>query len=1018
MSTPLRVLIAEDSENDALLLVRELQRGGYEPVFERVMTAEAMASALEEKTWDVIIADYVMPGFDALAALKLVQKRDLDLPIIIVSGAVGEDRAVAAMKAGAHDFVIKDNLARLVPALEREIREARVRRERRLAEEALRESEERYRTFIEAATDIIATIDLDSGVISSVNRFVEETLGYKREQIVNKVSYLDLIHPDDRGEAQRRLEDRIYRDIRHPNSPYRLRKADGLYLDVEINGGLLLDNKGKPATYLAIIRDMTERKRADQALSESEERYRTLVDSSLTGIYVVQDGKIRFANKRFYEMSSYTGEEVKTQPGLDRVHPEDRERVAGAVARLISGEDTAAHYEFRVLSKTGDVRWLESFGVPIEYEGKPAILANMMDITERKTAEQKTIQVKEEWEQTFDTVPDLIAILDNKYGIVRVNRAMADKLGVAPDDAVGVTCYKAVHGTDKPPPFCPHAQLLRDGQEHTTEVYEENMGGDFLVTVTPLHDGEDRLIGSVHVARDITERKRAEEALRESEEKYRNVVENVNVGILVAQDEKLVFANTAISNFLGYAKEELLASQNPFEYIHPDDRPMVLERHLKRIAGEEVAGSYSFRVITKAGLTRWVDVTGVRVNWNNKPATLNFFMDSSERMRAEQDQRTLEARLQDIQKMEAIGKLAGGIAHEFNNALVGITGNIELLQMSMGHVENIDKYAHPMKESARRMVTLTNQLLAYARGGKYLPEPTSLNKLVEETVPLIRHSIGSDISIETDLAKNVFDVEADLTQMQMVLTAVLNNAVEAIDGTGRIRIIVRNENVEEEFAAAHPGIQPGPHVCLTVEDNGRGMDQETLIRIFEPFFTTKFHGRGLGMAAVYGIVRNHNGTVLADSELGKGTAIRIYLPAAKPEMAEMKELQAKAATTATILVIEDEDVVAEICQSMLERLGHRSIIARTGKEAIEIVARFDGTIDLALLDIKLSDMDGGAIYPVIKKERPKTKVIVCSGYSLDDTAQAILDAGADGFLQKPFSLGVLSAKLNEVLTGE
>jgi two-component system cell cycle sensor histidine kinase/response regulator CckA len=228
--------------------------------------------------------------------------------------------------------------------------------------------------------------------------------------------------------------------------------------------------------------------------------------------------------------------------------------------------------------------------------------------------------------------------------------------------------------------------------------------------------------------------------------------------------------------------------------------------------------------------------------------------------------------------MEAIATLAGGIAHEFNNALCVVIPNIDLLKAKLPENEEIIKHTQPIHTSAQRMAHLTSQLLAYARGGKYKPEQISLNTFVQETLPFVKHVIQAGIIVDTTLPEEPCYVEADLTQLQMVLLAGMVNAAEAIEDAGFIRLTVRHEEIDEEFAEGHPDVKPGSYVCLTIEDNGNGMSEETRRRVFEPFFTTKFQGRGLGMAAVYGIVKNHEGLVTVDSELGKGTTVRIYLP--------------------------------------------------------------------------------------------------------------------------------------------
>jgi CheY-like chemotaxis protein len=274
--------------------------------------------------------------------------------------------------------------------------------------------------------------------------------------------------------------------------------------------------------------------------------------------------------------------------------------------------------------------------------------------------------------------------------------------------------------------------------------------------------------------------------------------------------------------------------------------------------------------------------------------------------------------------------------------------------------------------------------------------------------------------VETDLPPEVSAVKADPTQMEMVLSALIANADEAMEGPGRIRIATANVELDQKLITHH-GLTPGPYVCVSVEDTGKGMDEETRERIFDPFFTTHFLGRGLGMAAVYGIIRNHGGAIEVESELGKGTVVRVYLPAIGPGRKEegakgkkKREVEPES-LKGTILVIEDDEMVMDLARAMLERLGYRVLAAGTGKEAVDSVKAFEGEIDLALLDIKLPDMSGSQVYPLIMEERPGLKVVVASGYSIDGPAQEILRSGAQGFIQKPFSIEALASKIREAM---
>lgn len=389
------------------------------------------------------------------------------------------------------------------------------------------------------------------------------------------------------------------------------------------------------------------------------------------------------------------------------------------------------------------------------------------------------------------------------------------------------------------------------------------------------------------------------------------------------------------------------------------------------------------------------------------------------RKETDESKRKLEIELQHARKIEALSTLSGGIAHEFNNALMVVAGNIELLQMTDPENEAVTKFAKATNESIYRMSNLTQQLLAYAREGDVRPKEVELSELVKSVLPELKRNIGPNIQIETELMGHLPSINADSNQLRMILSAIFSNAAEAIDSDGRIRVVTSYEEIHEEFTGDRPGLIPGAYVCLAIEDDGKGMDTETRNKIFDPFFTTKFQGRGLGMSAVYGIIKNHRGFIYVTSEVGKGTVVRIFLPpvSVKQKRSHVAKMQLPS-EECTILVIDDEEKVLHTIQSLIEKLGHKVLGANSAEEAIELTKTYEGNIDLALLDIKLPDMGGGTLYPIIKQLRPKMKVIICSGYSLDSGVKEILQSGAQGFLQKPFSFQTITEKLKEVLENQ
>jgi two-component system cell cycle sensor histidine kinase/response regulator CckA len=518
---------------------------------------------------------------------------------------------------------------------------------------------------------------------------------------------------------------------------------------------------------------------------------------------------------------------------------------------------------------------------------------------------------------------------------------------------------------------------------------------------------------AIGIVRSISRRKQMEEALRKSEERFRILVEESPFGVsLIGKDGHYRYLNPKFTELFGYTLKDIPTGREWFRKAYPDKeyRDRVIATWIQNLKDSETGESRPQRFVVTCK-----DGTEKAVNF--RPVTMTESGDQFVIYEDISDRERLQAQIFEAQKMEAIGTLAAGTAHLFNNSLTSITGYSSLIEMEFSDNQRIKELIEPMKQSAHKMALLTSQLLAYGKGGKYRPELLSMVDLIENTLPLIRYSFKPDIRVETDLPMDTLRVEADRSQMQMVLSAIVSNANDAIEEEGRIRFVLRNEEIPE----GHPKLKPGTYVCLIVEDTGRGMDEETKKKIFDPFFTTHFIGRGLGMAAAYGIVQNHNGGISIDSKPGKGTAVKIYIPAVDETKKDRRLITQPSAEMrveeGTILVIDDEKDIINLTRKTLEMVGYRVLVAGTGKEATKIVKGHKGRIDLVLLDIKLPDILGNRLYRFLMEARPGLKVIVFSGYSIKGLAQEILDAGADGFIQKPFAISTLARKVKEVLEG-
>jgi two-component system cell cycle sensor histidine kinase/response regulator CckA len=516
-----------------------------------------------------------------------------------------------------------------------------------------------------------------------------------------------------------------------------------------------------------------------------------------------------------------------------------------------------------------------------------------------------------------------------------------------------------------------------------------------------------QIAGAIANAELFARIRRAEEALRASEEKYRTLVENATEIILIVQDEKIKFANPLGIVQSGYAAEELF--QIPIaELIHPDDREAVLERYRQKIQGEQIPGIQTYRLLNKTGEVSWVQVNSVPIAWEDRPATLNFVRDITQ-------EKKLEAQFQTAQKMEAIGTLAGGIAHDFNNLLMAIQAHVSLLLFSLDsnhpHQESLKK----IEEQVKRGANLATQLLAFARRGKYEVKPSDLNRILQRTSSMFERT-KKEIKIFRQYQEKAWIVEVDRDQMEQVLLNLFVNAWQAMPEGGNLFLETRNTAIGPDHLQPF-AVQPGKYVRLTVRDTGVGMDKKTAERVFEPFFTTKEMGRGtgLGLASVYGIVKSHGGFITVYSEVGHGTAFHIYLPASDKEMeAEKKYSGAIPKGNETVLLVDDEQTIVDVMEKALLLTGYKVLVARGGEEAIEVFKKNRDRIDLVILDMIMPGMGGGKAFDSLRAIHPGVKVILSSGYSIDGEASQILARGCNGFIQKPFGIKELSQKIREI----
>ena len=769
-----------------------------------------------------------------------------------------------------------------------------------------------------------------------------------------------------------------------------------------------------------------ERDELREKLEKTKMRFRKLYEGSRDGYaFVDMSGCIVESNSAFQEMLGYTGEQLKHKTyeniTLKKWHKIEKRILEEQV--FTRGYSDIYEKEYR--RKDGK-------RIPVEIRTYLALEGNnpigmwafVRDISERKKVERSLAESEERYRNLIELAPDCIFVSDLKGKILAVNTAIQSLTGFVKEEIEGkhFTKLPTVHFSDIPS-FVKIFKAIIEGKpvknvsfkfkrkDGTSRWGEADIG---LIKV------ESKTVGVQAVIKDITERKEIEEALQESKEKYRCVVENAKEAIVVAQDGILKFVNPRTLEITGYSESELL-SLSFIEFIHPDDRSMVLENYKKRLQGEKVPEVYSFRMVTKEGKTRWLQISAVLISWDNRPASLNFLTDITEIKSAEEELKDKERQLLQVQKMEAIGRLAGGVAHDFNNLLTAIIGYTDILLLHPKLEQELKKYVEQIKNSSDRASSLIQQLLAFSRRQMMQAKTFDLNKLVANIDKMLRRLIGEDIELFTVFEKDLGLIKADPGQIEQVIMNLAVNARDAMPTGGKLIIETKNIKLDQAYFENRVNGQPELYIMLCVTDTGIGMDEETKRHIFEPFFTTKEVGRGtgLGLSTVYGIVKQSGGYIWVYSEPDKGTTFKCYFPRVDDAILEQESKQEKSLMQGgreTILLVEDEFIVRNLISNILKHYGYTVIESENGEKALEVRAQCsEQPVDMLITDVVMPGISGRVLADRLQSVYPEMKVLYISGYTDDAIVRhGVLDHGIP-FLQKPFAPKDLAKKVREIL---
>ncbi len=886
--------------------------------------------------------------------------------------------------------------------------------ERKKIEDQLLENEEKYRRITENMSDAVAEVDA-RGIVRYASPSHRRIVGVAPRDIIG-ISIFDGIHPEDRD----RIKDEFQEGVRSNTDrevEYRYRHTDGHYVWLRSSSHAIYDLSGKLSGIIISSSDITKRRQAEETLRESEEVFTGLVNT-LPDVIVRTDleGKILFINEYAFQINGYRRDEIEGQNILQYLDPEDQSIAVENFALMMEGRSVP--HEYHLITKDGRKIPFEMNGNILRNEaGMPfGAVVVCRNISERKQTEDVIRKSEERFRRITENMSDLVCEVDAQSIFKYASPSHLRILGYAPQELLGRPVYENVHPEDMERILNEGGQGVRGGEEREMEYRYRHKDGRYIWLRSIGHsirNAAGEHTGAVINSSNITERRQAEESLRTSEERYRTIFESTaTANIIVAEDATILKANNNFARLVGYTKEELEGKLSWTIFVVKEDLDMVKSNQKKRsIDPESAPASYELRAVNRKGEIRELFMS-VAVIPETKESVVSL-IDLTERNQ-------LEKRFIQSQKMESVGRLAGGVAHDFNNMLSVIIGNTE---MAMKQVKPSDAVHKPLQEilnAGTRSADLTRQLLAFARKQTVSPRVLNLNDTVASILKMLQRLIGEDIHLTWSPGIKLWRVRIDPSQVDQLLANLAVNARDAIEKTGRITIESFNETCDATFCKDRPECVPGDYVVLTVTDSGCGMSKETLASIFEPFFTTKKEGQGtgLGLATVYGIVKQNGGFISVQSEPGQGAAFSIYLPRYVDEDREDIDLEEEACVpggTETILVVEDSMTVLQMCKTMLEILGYQVLVANGKDQAFKLVHEYEGKIDLLLTDVVMPDMNGKELSERIIAVKPNLKCLYMSGYTADVIArQGILEEGIK-FIAKPFSMRDLAAKIRDVL---
>jgi PAS domain S-box-containing protein len=780
---------------------------------------------------------------------------------------------------------------------------------------------------------------------------------------------------------------------------------------------------------IIIIRDITGRKRAEGALRDSEILYRTIFENTGTAMLIVEgDNTISLVNTEFMKQTGISPEEIGgkswtefsefiVKEYLQRMREYDK-------LRRVDPAQVPRAYETRLIDKSGQLRdvYITVSLIP----GTDRKVASLIDLTEIKRMENALRESEQYLRWITENMKDLVFHIDAQ-GVIQYRLPVSGGvLGYQQEEVLGRNSFDFIHPDEYGTAITAFMDVLKSGKSRVMECRVKHNDGHYVwmeVLGNALVGENGETVGLILVCRDITERKIAEDALRESEQRLHDIFDFLpDATFAIDLEGKVIAWNRAIEEMTGVKAKKMLGKGN-YEYSLPFygvRRPILIDLVFK--SDEEIEKKYRFVKKERDVLITEADVPlkgEEHVLWGKARPLYDSrgnIVGAIESIRDITENKKLEAQFLQAQKMEAIGTLAGGIAHDFNNLLMGIIGHASLMLLNMEPGHPHYKKLKSIEDQVKSGAELSRQLLGFARRGKYDVKPTNLNMILEKTATMFGRT-KREVVINRDFQEDVWTAEVDQGQIEQVLLNIYVNAWQAMPGGGNLYLETRNIIADENFAQRY-SVKPGKYVKISITDTGSGIDEKIKERIFEPFFTTKEMGRGtgLGLASAYGIIRNHGGIITVYSEKGHGTTFGIYLPASdKIVPSEKPSIGDVLRGNETILLVDDEPMIIDVGRDILQALGYTVIVAKNGEDAIGIYREKKDTIDLVILDMIMPGMGGAETFEVLKAIKSNVAVILSSGYSMNGRPAKMLERGCRGFIQKPYNMAELSQAVRAAL---